>query len=314
MNNLQTYTQNLPDTIEDLTQFVLVGKAKLDAYMIKLRTVNKLSTAQEIRDQTLQETQELSAALIAAEQRIGEILLAIPKATPNNNQFHENPDGWKLAKTKAKVTSEMGYSRHEVSDYQRMAQNPEIVDRVISEAIENGKVVTKTQVMKEIRAVKEEARRKIEELERREPEVVTREVVPEDYREVKSKAKAYDAETNRLNQKISDMAKERNKLEDQIRELQIQTVQEQSKNSLLADCVYFVSRCGFFINDVAGYVWLADKLADLPAKEREQYVRAASAVRDWAVALLQSVERDKEYGEPEIQKLIEESAGKPADS
>lgn len=49
----------LPDTLEDLTQFVLVGKAKLNAYMLKLQTVNKLSTAQEIRDQTLKEAQEV---------------------------------------------------------------------------------------------------------------------------------------------------------------------------------------------------------------------------------------------------------------
>ena len=75
----------------------------------------------------------------------------------------------------------------------------------------------------------------------------------------------------------------------------------------MSDAVYFISKCGFFIQDVAGYVWLADKLNDLPQKEREQYVRAASAVRDWSVALLQSIERDKEYGEPEIHKLIEES-------
>lgn len=53
---------------------------------------------------------------------IDEILLSIPKATPNNNPYHEIPDDGNLAKTKAEVTQEMGYTRHEVSDYQRMAQ------------------------------------------------------------------------------------------------------------------------------------------------------------------------------------------------
>lgn len=51
MNEIITSGQQmLPETIEDLTQFVLVGKAKLQAYMLKLQTVNKLSVAQEIRD------------------------------------------------------------------------------------------------------------------------------------------------------------------------------------------------------------------------------------------------------------------------
>lgn len=68
MNEIITSGQQMiPETIEDLTQFVLVGKAKLQAYMLKLQTVNKLSVAQEIRDQTLKEAQEISNAVIAAE-------------------------------------------------------------------------------------------------------------------------------------------------------------------------------------------------------------------------------------------------------
>lgn len=43
----------------------------------------------------------------------------------------------------------MGYGR-EYKDYQQMAKNPEIVQKVIDEAIANGEVVTKTQVLKEI--------------------------------------------------------------------------------------------------------------------------------------------------------------------
>ena len=79
LNEIEINRPQLPDSIEDLTQFVLVGKAKLQAYMLKLQTVNKLSVAQEIRDQTLKEAQEISNAVIAAEQRIGELLLAIPE-------------------------------------------------------------------------------------------------------------------------------------------------------------------------------------------------------------------------------------------
>lgn len=52
MNDIATRTTQLPDTLEDLSQFVLVSKAKLDAYKVKLRAVNRLSDAQEIREQT----------------------------------------------------------------------------------------------------------------------------------------------------------------------------------------------------------------------------------------------------------------------
>lgn len=161
MNELTTIQAQLPDTIEDLTQFVLVGKAKLQAYMLKLQTVNKLSVAQEIRDQTLGEAQEISNALIAAEQRIGELLLAIPKQT-GNQYTNANSTRVEKAKTKSETISTMGYSKDEASDYQRMAKNPEVVQRVIEEALANGEIVTKTQVLKEIKAVKDQAKKEAE--------------------------------------------------------------------------------------------------------------------------------------------------------
>ena len=158
MNELITQTTQLPDTIEDLTQFVLLGKSQLNAYMLKLRTVNRLSVAQEIRNQTLEETQEMANALIAAEQRIGELLLSIPtaqgKRTDLQTSGHNSPE----VETKAETVSRMGYGEREAKDYQQMAKNPDIVRKVIEDATAAGEVVTKTAVMKEIQRVKEEAK------------------------------------------------------------------------------------------------------------------------------------------------------------
>lgn len=157
MNELITHTAQLPDTIEDLTQFVLVGKSKLNAYMLKLRTVNRLSVAQEIRNQTLEETQELANALIAAEQRIGELLLAIPKASGQYANSENRPV------SKNTVVKEMGYSKDEAADFQKMARNPDIVRKVIEDATAAGEVVTKSAVMKEIQRAKEEAKAEAQE-------------------------------------------------------------------------------------------------------------------------------------------------------
>jgi hypothetical protein len=100
MNDIATRTTQLPDTLEDLSQFVLVSKAKLDAYKVKLRAVNRLSDAQEIREQTFQEAQEVANALIAAEARIGEILLSIPKQSGGDRKSEDfkNPDTRKFEK------------------------------------------------------------------------------------------------------------------------------------------------------------------------------------------------------------------------
>ena len=132
------------------------------------------------------------------------------------------------------------------------------------------------------------------------------EIVPEDYREVKSKAKAYDAETKRLNSKLEEAYRERNELEDKIRELQEQTAREQTNNDTVASAIYFIAQCGSFIRDVGGYVWLADKIAELPEREREGYIKAIMAVRDWSMVLIDNIERS-EYGKNEVERISSKS-------
>lgn len=70
----------------------------------------------------LKEAKDVSTALIAAEQRIGELLLEIPKATTN----HKNPDleirPVSNFKTKSEIISEQGYSKDEASDFQERSK------------------------------------------------------------------------------------------------------------------------------------------------------------------------------------------------
>lgn len=317
MNEVVEYENvQLPDTLEDLTQFVLVGKAKLQAYMLKLQTVNKLSVAQEIRDQTLKEAQEISTALIAAEQRIGELLLAIPKATAYNNPSGksdtQNRDESNLGKPKSKseTISEMGYSKDEASDYQRMAKNPEIVRKVIDEAIANGEVVTKSQVLKEIKAERDKAKAEmtdlreerdylqsqVEELQNAEPKVVTKTVekIPADYESLKKKAKEAAAwKKDYENQQIKTGEKQRKilELQDEIKRLQEQTAREQSNNDMVASAIMFATQCKSFIESVGGYVFLSEHFMELPERERKGYQIAAQAVHDWAQVVLNNIER-----------------------
>ena len=66
------------------------------------------------------------------EARIGEILLNIPKSSggDHGNQYTvgKNRDESNFGKSKSETISEMGYSKDQVSDYQRMAHN-QILDK-----------------------------------------------------------------------------------------------------------------------------------------------------------------------------------------
>lgn len=307
MNTLTSQTTKLPDTLEDLTQFVLVGKAKLQAYMIKLQAVNRLSIAQEIRDQTLKEAQEISTALIAAEQRIGELLLAMPKAQGKRSDITSS-ECMAEVKTKTEAIAEMGYDRHEASDYQQMAKNPEVVQRVIEEAITNGQVVTKSRVLSEIKALTDEltARdKKIKELISN-PTVEIR--TPADYHQAKAKAEAYDRETARLNRKLQEAYDQRNELQDRVTELERATNEGLESASLSENIFYFCAISNNFISNVGGLVWLTERICDMPPKEKEMFLKAARAFRDFGLAFTQNLEK----GVAEDERKTRNHLGLPA--
>ena len=308
MNELITRNTQLPDTLEDLTQFVLVGKSKLNAYMLKLRTVNRLTTAQEIRNQTLEETQELANALIAAEQRIGELLLNLPTAQGKRTDLRTSEEHTAEVKTKAETVSEMGYSKDKEKDYQQMAKNPDIVRKVIEEATANGEVVTKSAVMKQIQKAKEEARAEAQAeinrlkadnrtlANRSKPETKIVEVEPEDYQQMKSKARSYDSEVARLNNKINQVYEEKRKLQDQIDDLKQVTQEGLETGNLSENVFYFCTLANNFVGNAGGLVWLTSRINDMSDRERALFLKAAQALRDFSQVFTQNMER-MEYGE-----------------
>lgn len=185
----------------------------------------------------------------------------------------------------------------------------------LAEQISGKDKVSSKEVQAEIEKLKAENKRLKEDnvtlSKRSEPTVIEKtvevEVAPSDYKEVKNKAKAYDAETKRLNDKLEEAYQKRNELESKIKELEEQTAKEQAHGDMVASAIYFIAQCGSFIRDVGGYVWLADKIADLPTRESEGYIKAAMAVRDWANVLIQNIERS-EYGKQEVERINAESA------
>ena len=67
---------------------------------------------------------------------MGKLLLQIQKQSGGDRRSDDfkNQDTLKFEKSKAEITSELGMTRHQVSDYQQMAQNPEAVQAAIQKA------------------------------------------------------------------------------------------------------------------------------------------------------------------------------------
>lgn len=291
MDELTKRTTQLPDTLEDLSQFVLVNRAKLDAYRVKLRAVNRLSDAQEIREQTLQEMQDISSALIAAETRIGEILLSIPKASGQYAESENRPI------SKNTVVAEMGYSKDQASDYQRMAQNPSVVNLVLEQAEREGRVVSHTEVMKQIKAKDAEIARLHEnnrEISKHlEPKVVERqvrvEVVPDDYEYLKRQNKAYAADNQRLNREYKQVTNELADAKKQLKETQTPSANDNVIQSAQESMDHFSIATYDFIRRYGGNVWSFDKWADVPEASRRNFTKAIQALSAFAQQMANNV-------------------------
>lgn len=158
MTEIKLYQGNLPSTIEDLSRFALIGRDKLTSVRAEISAIKKLGLAKEVHEQKLKEAQEIAELVTRAEVRVGEMLAEIPKATPNNNQFHEIDSGVELVKPKAEVIQDLGFTQKQAERIQTMAQHPEIVEQAIAEARENEDIVSRSFILEKIKTEKRNER------------------------------------------------------------------------------------------------------------------------------------------------------------
>jgi len=138
---------NLPDTIGDLSKFILVGREKLVAVRAEIRAIDKLKLAEDVRAQKLDEAAMLAEAVLDAETRMGELLKEIPKAV---NQYKGAADTGGGSKPKKEVVADLGLSEKQAERLETLAENPDIVEQVKAEARENGDIPTRAQVLEKV--------------------------------------------------------------------------------------------------------------------------------------------------------------------
>jgi hypothetical protein len=154
----------LPVKLEELAQFVLVGRDKLNMVRAGIKALDKLDVAEGVRQQKKEEAQMLAEALLDAEVRIGEILALMPKA--QNNQYTKVPSdsGVTSQNTKEAAALELGFDRKQVSRFQTLAANKDLVEQIKQEAREADDLATRTAVLQavKVRDIEGNLQRKVE--------------------------------------------------------------------------------------------------------------------------------------------------------
>ena len=151
MNELTTTQVNLPDTLEDLSKFVLVGREKLTAVRANIRAIDKLQLAEDVREQKKEEAQMLAEALLDAEVWIGDLLKQIPKASGGDRKStkikNDNSVDFEKVETKKEAIERLGFNQKQAERFEKLSSNKEIVEQVKAEARENEDIPTRSRVL-----------------------------------------------------------------------------------------------------------------------------------------------------------------------
>lgn len=162
-NAVALRTSDLPDTFVDLSRFVLVGREKLVAVRAEINAIRKVGLAKDVLEQKKSEAQDIAELVTMAEVKIGKMLKDIPKASGGdrksdafknhpmmNFETEEEIEEDDETQNKSQVIESLGFNRNQVSQFQRMADNEDIVRDAIEEARTNDDIISRSQVLKKI--------------------------------------------------------------------------------------------------------------------------------------------------------------------
>lgn len=139
--------------IEDVAKFMLIAPEKAKAMAAEIRALQNLGMAQEVLAQKEEEQRMLNELILDAGARIGELTKAIPKST--GNQYTNNvlcDSGATKQKTKEQVGAELGFTRRDMSRFEKLADNKDLIEMEKAKAREEHRQPTRTNVLEAARA------------------------------------------------------------------------------------------------------------------------------------------------------------------
>ena len=132
-------TRNLPSTIEELIDFVIVGNEAIQSFKAKLRACDKADVAFEAKEQALRDGRKISRLVVDAETRLGELLEPLANPTASRAGRRQLPEG---------IT-------HKESHYaQEIYRNPDIVEEIFT--TKTNDIPTRHDILKAIKHKKRE--------------------------------------------------------------------------------------------------------------------------------------------------------------
>ena len=127
----------------------------------------------------------------------------------------------------------------------------------------------------------------IKELSEQEPQTV--EVVPDDYEKAKKDAETYKIRARSAEQARLDVSEELRKAKQRIRDLEERKDIAELQKKLEEEAGYFTIRTYDYIQKNGGFVWITERLEQLPEKQRKEFIATVYAIDAFAKQMIENV-------------------------
>lgn len=293
------------DNIAQIRSYAAYARAQAQAIHKTIAATSGIEDVAAIKEEATETAQTFAKVSIYADQRIGEILRELPKA---KNQYDKCQVG---TPTKHEAEKQAGIGHATASDLQKMAANPEVVEAVIAKAEQDGRVVSRSQVLKEIderkRAERElrkasvtqtnlemEAESLRQQLAQRpDPEVIEREVVPE---ETQRHIRDLERENRRLNDEYQQMWRKKREADAKLDQANELLGEKERNNNAQRDIEHLTVATNSYLRNYGGKAWAFDQFDRVDEMTQREFAKAINSLAAFAQSLSEMIRDKKQLG------------------
>ena len=296
------------DDIAQIRSYAAFARAQAQAIHKSIATMGELDDVAQAKAEMTETSQTFAKVSVYADQRIGEILRELPKAKGNQYQQSANSPTGEEAPTKAQALEDAGIGRKTAYDLQAMAANPEIVEAVIAKAEEEGRVVSRSQVLKAIKE-RDEARKDLqdayltserlgdevdslkEQLSKRpKPEVIEREVVREvESQESKRRIAELERENKQLNDEYQQMWAKKLEADKRLQQANELLGENDRNNNARRDIEQLTIATNSYLRNYGGKAWAFDQFYRVDEMTQREFIKAITSLAAFAQGIEQLI-------------------------
>jgi len=142
--------ENLPATIEELKEFIIVTKRRIEAHKAQIDAIQRLGLSKSVYERKLKETQYMSETVLYAEAKMGKLLSDISRSKGMGGGRGKK----KLVDTNVHKFTELqktGISARERNRAEMLGKNEKAIEEVIDEEERKKTLPTREKVFRKIR-------------------------------------------------------------------------------------------------------------------------------------------------------------------